>query len=450
VPTDLPPGPPLPSVVQLFLWLYQPARFFETCHARYGDLFTMRLPGNAPRVMLARHEEIRAVFTGDAARLHAGAANALVAPLVGPRSVLILDGPAHQRQRRLLLSLFNGRNAARQGETMRALTEAMIQALPVERELDLAPALQALTLRIIVVTIFGVEDPARVEALASLLTALLEQAKSPLLLVPALQRDLGPLTPWRRFQRLNADLDAALAPLIAQRREAPGDDLLSQLVTATDEAGQPLSAGQIRDDLVTLLVAGHETTASALAWTLSLVLGDAEIRATAEAELGEVVGQAPLEVSHLDRLLWLGACIDEAMRLSPVLAHVGRLLTAPMQLGAYTLPAGVMVVPNIYLAHRDPRLYPEPDRYEPQRFLAKQPSPHAYLPFGGGARRCVGMTFALQEMKIVLGTLLQRAPLAARPGPRPSVRRRGVVWAPAGGVKVRLTKATTPLKPGSR
>ncbi|MBK7759954.1 MAG: cytochrome P450 [Deltaproteobacteria bacterium] len=448
MPTTLPPGPPLPSVAQLFLWLYRPARFFEACHARYGDLFTMRLPGNAPRVMLARHEEIRAVFTGDAASLHAGAANALVAPLVGPRSVLILDGPAHQRQRRLLLSLFNGRNAARQGETMRALTEAMIQALPVEVELDLAPALQALTLRIIVVTIFGVDDPSRVQALASLLTALLEQAKSPLLLVPVLQRDLGPITPWRGFQRLNADLDAALRPLIAQRRDAPGDDLLSQLVTATDERGQPLSAGQIRDDLVTLLVAGHETTASALAWTLSLVLGDAEIRARAEAELEEVVGQAPLEVHHLDSLVWLGACIDEAMRLSPVLAHVGRLLTAPMPLGAYTLPAGVMVVPNIYLAHRDPRLYPEPDRYEPRRFLARPPSPHAYLPFGGGARRCVGMTFALQEMKIVLGTFFS-APLSpARPGPRPSVRQGASSGRPAGRL-VRRSSASMPLKPGS-
>lgn len=449
MPTALPPGPPLPSVVQLLLWLYQPARFFQRCHARYGDLFTMRLPGNAPRVMLARHEEIRAVFTGDPARLHAGAANALVAPLVGPRSVLILDGPAHQRQRRLLLSLFNGRNAARQGETMRALTERMIRDLPVDVELDLAPALQALTLRIIVVTLFGVEEPSRVEALASLLTALLDQAKSPLLLVPALQRDLGPLTPWRRFRRLNADLDAALAPLIAARRGAPGDDLLSQLVNATDESGRPLSTEQIRDDLVTLLVAGHETTASSLAWTLSFLLRDEEIRARAEAELDEVVGQAPIEVGHLDRLVWLGACIDEAMRLSPALAHVGRLLTAPMQLGAYALPAGVMVVPNIYLAHRDPRLYPDPDRYEPRRFLAGQHSPHGYLPFGGGARRCVGMAFALQEMKIVLGTLLQRAPLTARPGPRPSVRRRGVVWAPAGGVRVRISKAMMSLKRGS-
>jgi cytochrome P450 len=216
----------------------------------------MRLPGNAPRVMLARHEEIRAVFTGDGAGLGAGAANALVAPLVGPPSVLILDGPAHQRQRHLLLALFNGRNAARQGESMRGLTEAMVESWPVGVALDLAQALQTLTLRIIVVMIFGVQDPSRVEALAGLLTTLLDHTKSPLLLVPALQRDLGPLTPWRRSQRLNADLDAALGPLIEARREAPGDDLLSQLVTAVDEAGQPLSAGQIRDDLVTASASG--------------------------------------------------------------------------------------------------------------------------------------------------------------------------------------------------
>ena len=449
MPTPLPPGPPIPSVVQLLAWLYRPARFFESCHARYGDMFTMRLPGMAPRVMLARHEEIRTVFTGDSASLCAGAANALVAPLVGPRSVLILDGAAHQRQRRLLLGLFNGRNAARQAQTMRALTETMIVSWPGGEELQLAPALQALTLRIIVVTIFGVDDPGRVDALAGLLTALLERAQSPLLLVPALQRDLGPLTPWRRFQSLNADLDAALRPLIQARREAPGDDLLSQLVTATDEAGQPLSPAQIRDDLVTLLVAGHETTASALAWTLTHVLGDVDVRARAEAELAEVVGEGPIELDHLPRLLWLGACIDEALRLSPVLAHVGRLLTASMTVGAYELPPGVMVVPNIYLAHRDPRLYPEPDRYDPRRFLDERPSPHAYLPFGGGARRCVGMTFALQEMKIVLGTILRRAALTPRPGPRPAARRRGVVWAPAGGVVVRMSQASKPKTPGS-
>ena len=450
----LPPGPPLPSAAQLLAWLYQPARFFEMCQARYGDVFTMRLPGSAPRVMLARHEAIRAVFTGDPACLHAGQANALVAPLVGPRSVLILDGAPHQRQRRLLLSLFNGRKVAEHGEVMRALTDAAIDAWP--EELRLQPELQALTLRIIIATIFGVRDAARFGQLYELLTALLEQAKSPLLLIPALQRDAGRLTPWRRFQELQRALDALLRPIAEERRRAPGDDLLSQLVAARDETGAPLSDGQVRDDLVTLLVAGHETTANALAWTLLHVLQSDAAHTRAVAELAEVVGDGPIRHEHLERLVWLGACIDEGLRLSPVLAHVGRLLTAPLRVGAHTLPAGCMAVPCIYLAHRDPALYPEPDRFEPGRFLGERPGPHGWLPFGGGARRCIGMSFALQEMKIVLGTILQRTSLRLASGRRPGVQRRGVVWSPAGGVPARQLRPPTmfqqehDLTPGQR
>ncbi len=439
----LPPGPPLPAAAQLLAWLYQPARFFDACHARYGDVFTMHLPGNAPRVMLARHPEIRQVFTGDPACLHAGAANALVAPLVGPRSVLILDGAPHQRQRRLLLSLFNGRKAAEHGRTMRALADEMIDRWPVGRPFSLGPEMQSLTLRIIIATIFGARDVDERAALFALLTDLLEAAKNPLLLAPALQRDLGPLTPWRRFQGYLAQLDDMLAPLAARRRADPGDDLLSQLVAATDEDGRPLSDRQIRDDLVTLLVAGHETTANALAWTTFHTLHDPAVHDRARAELATVVGDAPVGPEHLDALTWLGAIIDEGLRINPVLAHVGRQLTAPMTVGGHDLPAGCMVVPNIYLAHRDPALYPDPDRFDPSRFTGERPSPQGYLPFGGGARRCIGMAFALQEMKIVLGTVLQRTDLALSPDARPGVQRRGVVWSPAGAVPVLQRRAPT-------
>jgi cytochrome P450 len=418
-------------------------------------MFTMRLPGHAPRIMLARQEAIRAVFGGDPTCLHAGAANALVEPLVGPRSVLILDGLSHQRQRRLLLSLFAVRRVAEHSLAMRELTEEAVESWPEGPELRLQPALQALTLRVILATIFGVRGGAISEVLYRLLSALLEHAQNPLLLVPALQRDLGPLTPWRRFLALRRALDDALRPVFALRRREcsagdAGSDVLGQLVAARDEAGRPLADEQLRDELITLLVAGHETTANALSWTLHEVITHPAVREALLRELAEVVGDEPLGPEHLDHLPYLTATVQEGLRLHPVLGHVGRQLTAPLTIGGYALPVGTMVVPCIYLAHRDPAVFPEPDRFLPERFLGARLSPYAYLPFGGGARRCIGMSFALHEMKIVLATILRRAVLVPRPGHRPHVRRRGVVWAPGGGVPVRLSRQRCPAAAGMR
>lgn len=438
----LPPGPPLPPAAQLAAWIYEPARFFLACQRRYGDVFTMRLPGAPPRVMLARHEDIRAVFSADPARLHAGPANALVEPLVGPRSVLLLDGAEHLRERRRLLALFNARSAVAHGDTMRALTDAMVDAWPVGVPFSLRDAMQSLTLRIIVATLFGATAGPEGDALVRTLEGLLDLAQRPLLLVPALRRDLGALTPWKAFRAHLDALDALLAPRCEARRRAldaspdDADDVLAQLVGATEADGRRRSDRDVRDELVTLLVAGHETTANALAWTFAHALDRPTVCERIVQEVNEVTGGAPVRAAHLDGLTYTGAVIAEAMRLDPVLAHVGRQLTEPFTVGAWTLPAGAMVVPCIWLAHRDARVFPEPERFAPERFLEGRTSPHAYLPFGGGARRCLGMSFALQEMKIVLATVLRRASLARVAPGRPRVTRRGVVWSPAGGVAV--------------
>lgn len=447
----LPPGPALPPAVQLLAWLYQPVRFFDHCHARYGDLFTMRLPGQAPKVMLAGEDEIKAVFSGDPSSLHAGAANALVKPLTGSRSILILDGAAHQRQRRLLLSLFSSRKVVEHCQTMRELTDQAIDTWPVGKEFAIQPELQAITLRVIIATVFGVRDRATLQALYALLLELLAHGKSPLMLVPTLQRDLGGLTPWRRFVALNRQLDALLRPLYQQRRQqqqsgdaSSSSDILSALVAARDEDGQLLSDQQLRDELVTLLVAGYETTANSLAWTLYHVLSHPAVYQRLSAELHDVVGPAPVGHPHLERLPYLDATIHEGLRITPVLGHVGRLLTQPMTLGGYALPAGCMVVPCIYLAHQNPRVFPEPQRFQPERFLNHRFSSNAYLPFGGGVRRCIGMSFAQHEMKIVLATILQRTRLTLRRGYQPTVTRRGVVWSPSGGVPVQQQTAPLP------
>ncbi len=247
----LPPGPSLPSALQLVAWLYWPARFFDRCLARHGEVFTMRLPGHSPRVMLARHETIKAVFAGSPACLHAGAANAIVEPLVGPRSVLLLDDESHRRQRKVLLALFAGRRVVEHGRVMRELADEAIDRWPVEPSFALQPELQALTLRVILATIFGVRDAPTTQRLFELLSGLLEQAKSPLLLVRPLQRDLGGVTPWARFVARKRNLDAVLAPIFRERRRAlaagdPGDDILAQLIRTKDTEGRQLDHERLR------------------------------------------------------------------------------------------------------------------------------------------------------------------------------------------------------------
>lgn len=449
----LPPGPALPPVVQLLAWLYWPTEFFDRCQARYGDIFTMRLPGYAPRVMVADPDAIKVVLAGDASSLHGGAANALVAPIVGPRSVVVLDGAEHRRQRQFLLSAFSARRVAEHCEIMRVLTEQSISAWPVGPEFPLYPEMTAITLRVMMATVFGVSDSAVFQPLYDLLRELLGQAHNPLLLAPALQRDLGPLTPWRRFVALNQKLDAVLRPIYAQRRHeqqqpaaGPAKDILASLVTARDEHGRLLSDQEMHDVLITLLVAGHETTAAALAWAGYHILAQEEVRDKLLSELGAVVGAAPVAYQHLERLSYLDATVHEALRLSPVIGHIGRLVNTPLALGRYTVPAGWIVSPCVYLAHHNPRIFPAPRRFNPERFLGQRFEPAAFLPFGGGVRRCIGMSFALHEMKIILATVLQRTELRLAAGQRPQVGRRGIIWMPKGGVPVRQEK---PPRPGA-
>lgn len=453
----LPPELPLPPAVQMLAWLYRPTAFFDLCQARYGDIFVMRLPGYAPRVMIAEPDAIKAVFAGDTASLHGGAANALVAPIVGPRSVVVLDGAEHRRQRQFLLSAFGARRVVEHCAIMRELTDEAIASWPVGSEFFLFREMTAITLRVMMATLFGVRDSALFQPLYDALLELLSCAHNPLLLAPALQRDLGPLTPWRRFVALNRKLDALLQPIYEERRQqrrqemqsqdaGPARNVLASLVTARDEEGRLLSAQEMHDVLVTLLVAGHETTAAALAWAIYHVLTQDAVRDKLRVELAAVVGDEPVEHRHLERLVYLDATVREALRLTPPIGHIGRVVQKPFPLGRYTVPPGWIVTPCIYLVHHNPRIFPEPRRFDPDRFLGKRLEPHTFLPFGGGARRCIGMSFALHEMKIILATVLQRTDLALRPGHSPRVARRGIIWMPKGGLPVQQLRQPRPRK----
>ncbi len=437
--SSLPEGPRAPSVAQLALWIARPFELLRHCQRRYGDTFTLRWPAMPPLVFVSTPAAIRQVFTGDPDVLHAGEGNAFLRPVLGSSSLLLLDGAAHLRQRRLLLPAFHGERMQSYATVMRDATEAAVDRWPLDRPFALSPELQTITLEVIVRTVFGIEQGPRLAGFARMLARCADSGNSPLLFAPALQRDLGPRSPWGRVARTIREVDDALRAEVSRRRAegtAGRADVLSMMLEARDERGEPMTDAELRDELVTLLMAGHETTATALGWALAEILSHPEVAARIDAELRAVVGDGPLLPAHVGQLAYLDATVREVLRLRPILPVVARLLSAPMELGGHALPAGVMVMPCIYLAHRRPELYPAPDALRPERFVGARVDPYAWLPFGGGTRRCLGMAFALYEMKVVLATILLRARLTLRPGYALRTVRRGITLAPSKGAPV--------------
>lgn len=437
--SSLPTATRVPRVAQVALWVTRPFAFLDHCARRHGDAFTMQFPGMPPQVVFSSPAAIRQVFTGDPEVLHAGEGNAFLQPVLGSHSLLLLDRAAHLRQRRLLLPAFHGERMQSYATVMRDVTDAAVDRWALDRPFALAPELQAITLEVIVRTVFGIEQGPRLADFSRLLATFADSGNSPMLFTPPLQVDLGPRSPWGRVARTIREVDDALRAEVARRRAegtAGRGDVLSMMLEARDEHGDPMTDAELRDELVTLLMAGHETTATSLGWALAEILAHPEVAARIDAELRAVVGDGPLEPAQVAQLPYLDATVREVLRLRPILPVVARVLKAPMEIGGYALPAGVMVMPCIYLTHRRPELYPEPEALRPERFLGARVDPYAWLPFGGGTRRCIGMAFALYEMKVVLATILRRARLSLARGYVARVARRGITLAPSKGAPV--------------
>lgn len=437
----LPPGPDN-RLVTTWRWLREPFEFLDEQRSRFGDAFTMRLPGLPPLVVFSNPEAVKQIFTDDGETMLAGKFNLSLRAFLGEQSVLMLDGKEHLRIRRLLLPPFHGERMQAYGRAMIALTQASMAVWPRKKPFALHDRFQAITLRVIVRTVFGVEEGARFERLVAQLTELTEIAAWPPLLLPFMQKDLGPLSPWGRFQRKAADVDAALLAEIRMRRAAGTagrSDVLSLLIDAKDESGAGLTDDELRDELVTLLVAGHETTATSLAWAFRWVLDTPEVRARLEAEIAGAAregGAAGLTPERIAKLEYLDAVVRETLRLQPVVPVVGRVLEKPVTVGDYDLPAGVAVVCSIYSAQRRASSYPSPRRFDPERFFRTKPSPYEFFPFGGGIRRCIGMAFALYEMKMVIATVMSRANLQLAGGKPIRVVRRSITLTPSDGMRV--------------
>jgi cytochrome P450 len=430
----LPPGPRLPRVVQTAGFMLFGVRFLEAVNRRYGDAVTLGTLFDERFVMVFDPELVKQVFRGSATQLHAGEANALLGPVVGQRSVLLLDEAEHLRHRRLMLPPFHGNRMLAYEQAMRESTDAEIDSWPVREPFALLPTMQSLTLRVILRAVFGYEPGAAEDELRRRLRRMVAPLSQPrgLLVLASAVRGRRSRRATIDFEERKRDVDEILYAEIARRRREPDlaerDDVFSALLLAQDEDGARLTDREVRDELVTLLLAGHETTATGLAWTLDLLLHHPAVRRRA-AHAGDA---------------YLDAVVKESLRIRPVIPGVGRVVRGePFRLNGYEIPPGVEINPSIRVIHRRADLYPEPATFRPERFLGEgAPDTYTWLPFGGGTRRCLGASFALMEMRVVLGRVLERAELSAVDPQLAKARFRGITIAPKDGVRV--TQERTP------
>ena len=430
--TALPPGPRMPRALQTAIWFRRAQWMMAECRKRFGETFRLTIAHEGTWVMLSNPEDVKAVFTGDPRLLHAGEANRILLPILGEHSLLLLDGSEHMAQRKLMLPPFHGARMQSYGTLMADIARAEIERWPSGTPIRVRPRMQALTLEIILRAVFGLADGERLATLRVELRRVLDHLTDPRWV--AFLIALGPerIPRFPPFAREIARVDRLIYAVIAARRADRGteepDDVLSMLLSATHEDGSPMTDRELRDELLTLLVAGHETTATALAWAV------------------ERLARHPDKLQRLSREVrggeeeYLRAVVYETLRLRPVISLVNRTLKTPMEFGGYELPAGVKVVPSIYLVHRRPDVYPEPERFLPERFLSRPPGTYTWIPFGGGIRRCLGGAFAQFEMEVVLRELATRTaidPARARPE---RVYRRAITETPRHDAEVILSR----------
>ncbi len=432
--TGSPPGSAAPSALQALRYARDPLGFLIKLQRRYGDIFSLSFPFFGRLAYVADPALVKELFTGSPAQFHAGEANATVLePALGPNSVLTLDDAPHMQQRKLLLPPFHGERIRGYGELIRETTRKEMESWPVGEPFALRPHTQRITLAVIMRAVFGVHDEDRLARFEALIDDFSKRV-SLVTTIPALRRNLGPWSPWTRFQRSRAALDEFIYEEIGLRRreveagEEGHDDVLSLLLQARHDDDSPMSDEELRDELVTVLGAGHETTATGLAWAMERLLRSPRVL----AELRDSIAAGEDD--------YLEATVKETLRARPVIVDVARRLTAPARIGGYELAEGSFVMAAIAALHYREDLFPQPEEFRPERFLTEKADNYAWIPFGGGVRRCIGAAFAEYEMRIVLREFVARADLSA-PDPEPeAVKIRNITLAPGKGTLVKLDR----------
>lgn len=445
----LPAGPNESKIRQMIKFMREPISFFEKCRKDYGKIFTIRLPSQPPYVVITDPNDIKQLLTASPEELFAGEINGSVfKPVLGEFSLLTLDGQKHLQHRKLMLPPLHGERMQVYAQIMSELTRKAISRWQEATKMPIFNEMRAITYGIILRTVFGIdEDNLRFNKLEKLLKDLLFTIKSPYglvtLLTSVLHVNLGPFTPWAKIQKLRKEIDSVLYEEIKLRKSTDLSnriDILSLLLQARDESGQPMSNQEIRDEMITLLIAGHETSATSMSWVLYRILSNVKVLTKIKNEIATVTSQQSNIVNSLSQLTYLDATIKETLRMLPVIPYIARLTKNEYKINNFILPKDVAIVPCIYLTHHEPEIWSEPKNFSPERFINSSEKPYTYLPFGGGMRRCIGAAFAHYEIKIVLAEILQHTDLELTEGYIPKPIRKGIVISPADGLPISVKK----------
>lgn len=439
----LPNGPKTPRFVQLIQFISDPVTYLDKCAKQYGDIFTAQFGNMEPMVIVDHPQAVQEMLNSNA--FHApGKANSFLKPIIGEQSMVMFSGERHKRSRQLLMPPFHGERMRNYGQLICDIAADVASKWSVDRPFVVRSAMQEVTMRVILQAVFGLDDGPRLQQLRPVLASFVDMTGSPLrasiLFVKWLQQDWGSWSPWGRMKQRQRKIDDLIYAEIEERRLQPDanrTDILSLMMAARDENGQPMTNQELRDELMTLLFAGHETTATALAWAFYWIHHLPSVRQKLLQEL-DSLGENP-DPMEISRLPYLSAICQETLRIYPVAMQMfARQVLTPVELMGHQLEPGTVVFASIYLTHRREDLYPEPLQFKPERFLERQFSPYEYLPFGGGSRRCIGLALAQLEMKLVLATILRDFDLVLAEKKPVQAQRRGVTLGPAGGVRMTL------------
>ncbi|MDZ8078159.1 MAG: cytochrome P450 [Nostoc sp. DedQUE01] len=441
-----------PSVLQKLQWVIDPIGYMEKAAQQYPDIFTGRIVGFGDTAVFVNHPQaIQEILTNDRKKFVAvGEANRIVAPLIGERSLFLKEGIPHKQKRQLMMPAFHGERMQAYGQQIYNLSTKVFSQLALNQHFLARNLTQEISLQVILQVVLGLNEGEKFQQLKYLLPQLLDLTRSPitssLFFFSFLQKDLGAWSPWGKFLRDRQQVDKSIYAEMAERRQELNPertDILSMLMLAQDDTGQSMTDGELRDQLMTLMLAGYETTASAIAWALYWIHQKPLVRKKLLEEL-DTLGDSPDPMS-INRLPYLTAVCNETLRIHPVVMFsFPRVVQEPIELLGHRLEPGTVTLPSIYLTHQREDLYPQPQEFQPQRFLERQFSPYEFLPFGGGVRRCIGEALAMFQMKLVLATVLSHYQLALVDCQRERPQRRGFTVAPSRGVKMVMTGHRVP------